>query len=209
MLYPISYVSFICFRILSASIYVLPKFSLVISTPQSQTCLWLYWDHLYRTQVVFHIQVTLLKYGQILQLVRILIQQYPRAQWLPNVRQKLSVRIGREHKESNCIEKFPLPKALTQRRLFMGPLYTGPKSLKVNSWNLSRWEHGRWDLPLHMGSQVISPKYDVDAYMATLFGGKTWDLCWELSLSKRLNSTFNRSPDIFLHKITKIRLQWI
>ena len=32
--------------------------------------------------------------------------------------------------------------------------------------------------------QVLSPKYDMDAYMASLFGGKAWDLCWELGQAK-------------------------
>ena len=27
------------------------------------------------------------------------------------------------------------------------------------------------------GSQVLSPKYDMDAYMGTLCGGEAWDLC--------------------------------
>ena len=27
---------------------------------------------------------------------------------------------------------------------------------------------------VHMGSQHLSPKYDMDAYMATLFGGEAW-----------------------------------
>ena len=26
------------------------------------------------------------------------------------------------------------------------------------------------------GSQVLSPKYDMDVYMVTLFGGEVWDL---------------------------------
>ena len=53
----------------------------------------------------------------------------------------------------------------------------GPKSLEVNPCNLKCWDHRSWYLPLHMGSQVLSPKYDMDAYMITLFGGETWDSC--------------------------------
>ena len=30
---------------------------------------------------------------------------------------------------------------------------------------------------VHTGSQVLSPKYDIDAYMTTLFGSEAWDLC--------------------------------
>ena len=33
-------------------------------------------------------------------------------------------------------------------------------------------------------SQVLSPKYDMDAYMATLFGGEARDLCQELGGAK-------------------------
>ena len=44
------------------------------------------------------------------------------------------------------------------------------KSLEANACNLSCWEHGSRDLSLHIGSQVLIPKYDMDAYMATLFG---------------------------------------
>ena len=29
----------------------------------------------------------------------------------------------------------------------------------------------------HMGSQVLSPEYDMDVYMATLFGSEAWVLC--------------------------------
>jgi hypothetical protein len=36
-----------------------------------------------------------------------------------------------------------------------------------------RREHEDWDLPLHIGdSQIVSLKCDMDAYMATLFGGE-------------------------------------
>ena len=49
-------------------------------------------------------------------------------------------------------------------------------------------------MSVHMGSQVLSPKYDVDASMATLFGGEASDLCWEVGLSKKLDPTFNTSP---------------
>ena len=40
------------------------------------------------------------------------------------------------------------------------------------------WEHGIWDLPLHTRSQVM------DAHMATLCGGETQNLCWELGRIK-------------------------
>ena len=59
------------------------------------------------------------------------------------------------------------------------------KSLKVNPHNLNRWEHGSWDLSLHTGSPVLRPNNDMNAYMATLFGGEAWNLCWELGWAKR------------------------
>jgi hypothetical protein len=31
------------------------------------------------------------------------------------------------------------------------------------------------------GSQVLSPKYDMDAYVAIFFGGAAWDFCWDLA----------------------------
>ena len=53
-------------------------------------------------------------------------------------------------------------------------------------------------LPLHTGSRVLSPKYDMDAYMAILFGGEAWDFCWKLGRAKKLDSTLNsESHEIF------------
>ena len=64
-------------------------------------------------------------------------------------------------------------------------VHKGPKSLEVNSCDLSYRERGSWHLLLHTRSQVLlSLEYDVDAYMATLFRGEAWDLCWELRLRK-------------------------
>jgi hypothetical protein len=45
------------------------------------------------------------------------------------------------------------------------------------------------------GSQVLSPKYDVDAYMATLFGGEVGDLYCESWLGKKLDPTLITSPE--------------
>ena len=53
----------------------------------------------------------------------------------------------------------------------------GFKSLEVNMCNLNRRQHESGDLPLHIGFQVLNPEYDMDAYMATLFGGEAWDMC--------------------------------
>ena len=38
------------------------------------------------------------------------------------------------------------------------------------------------------------PKYDMDAYKATLYGGEAWDFCWELGQAKKLDLTLNTSP---------------
>ena len=48
----------------------------------------------------------------------------------------------------------------------------GPKSMQ--SQPLRAWKLG---LTISHGSQVLSPKYDMDVYMATLFEGEAWDLC--------------------------------
>ena len=43
-------------------------------------------------------------------------------------------------------------------------------------------------------TRVLSPKYDLDAYMATLFRGEAWDLCWELGRAKKLDPNLNTTP---------------
>ena len=58
------------------------------------------------------------------------------------------------------------------------------KSLDVNPCNLNCWKTWKLGLPTSHGAQVRSPKYDMDAYMATLFGGEAWDLCWQLGWTK-------------------------
>ena len=68
--------------------------------------------------------------------------------------------------------------------LHMGPQVLSPKSHEVNPCKLNCWEHGSWGLPLHTGSQVPSPNYDMDAYMATLFRREAWDLCCKLGQAK-------------------------
>ena len=65
-----------------------------------------------------------------------------------------------------------------------GSQVLSPKSVEVNLCNLNHWEHGSWDLPLYTGPVVLSPKYDMDAYMATFFGGEAWDMCCELDQVK-------------------------
>ena len=42
---------------------------------------------------------------------------------------------------------------------------------------------------------ILSPKsmYDVDAHMATLFGGEAWDLRGQFESSKNLDPTLNTS----------------
>ena len=45
-----------------------------------------------------------------------------------------------------------------------------------------------------MGSQVLNPKYDLDAYVAALFEDKSWELCWSLDGTKKIDPTLNTSP---------------
>jgi len=61
------------------------------------------------------------------------------------------------------------------------------------------WEYGIWDLPLHMGFGVLNSKYDMDTYMATLFGGEAHDLCYSFGSSKKLDPTLksDKSQEIF------------
>jgi hypothetical protein len=63
------------------------------------------------------------------------------------------------------------------RGIRVGFQVLSPEPLEVYMSNLNHWQHGSWDLPLH--TKVPSPKYDMDAYMATSFGGEYWDLCWD------------------------------
>ena len=51
--------------------------------------------------------------------------------------------------------------------------------------------HENWDLPLHTGLQVLSPKYDMNAYMTTLVGGEAWNLMLRVGLGKKLHPTLN------------------
>jgi hypothetical protein len=52
-------------------------------------------------------------------------------------------------------------------------------------------------------SQVLNPKYDMDACNATLSEGEAWDLCGELGQAKTFDPTSNTSPKKFSHKIIK------
>jgi hypothetical protein len=58
------------------------------------------------------------------------------------------------------------------------------KSLEVYLCNLNRGDHGSWDLPLHLGFQVLNPKYAMDAHMMTFFGAEVWKLCGDLGRAK-------------------------
>ena len=48
-----------------------------------------------------------------------------------------------------------------------------------------------------IGTKFLSPKYDVDAYMATLSGGRVGDLCWELGRTKSVDPILNACSKIF------------
>ena len=63
----------------------------------------------------------------------------------------------------------------------MGSEVVSLKSLKVNLCNLNRWEHGSWDLPLHMGSLILSPMYDM-THMPT------WQLFLDVRRKARPNT---------------------
>ena len=51
----------------------------------------------------------------------------------------------------------------------------------------------KFQVLIHMESQVLSLKIDMDAYMATLFGGEAWDLCYELGQAKKQDPILNPS----------------
>ena len=53
-------------------------------------------------------------------------------------------------------------------------------------------KHESWDLPFHTRSQVLSPKYDMDAYMAKKFGGEARNL--ESWVKRMLNPTLSTNP---------------
>ena len=38
---------------------------------------------------------------------------------------------------------------------------------------------------MEVGFYLFTWKHDMDAYMATLFGGEAWDLCWGLGWAKK------------------------
>ena len=55
-------------------------------------------------------------------------------------------------------------------------------------------------------SIVLSSKYDMNVYMATLLGDEAWDLCWELGWAKSWTQLSTQVPQILLHEIIHIRL---
>jgi hypothetical protein len=78
-----------------------------------------------------------------------------------------------------------------------------PKPIEVNPCNLDMLRASKLGLITSHGVQVLSPKYDMDVYMAILFEG---DLGFGLrvGLSKKLDSTLNISPKNSLHEIIEI-----
>ena len=63
----------------------------------------------------------------------------------------------------------------------LGPIHMvsqvlSPKSLVVNQ-TIQSLPLVAWKLGLTISHGVPSPKYDIDAYIATLFGGEVWGLC--------------------------------
>ena len=53
---------------------------------------------------------------------------------------------------------------------------------------------------VHIGSQVLSPKYEMDAYMATLLGGEAWDLHMTLRWPKVL-TWIHDNRELVLHEM--------
>jgi hypothetical protein len=77
-----------------------------------------------------------------------------------------------------------------------------PKSLEVNPCNPICLRARESEL--HTRSQVISPKYDMDTYMATPFGGEAWDSGWKLGQAKNYTQLPTQVPwTIILHKTIK------
>jgi hypothetical protein len=74
--------------------------------------------------------------------------------------------------------------SLDLRARFTWSQILSPKSLMVNPCNLNCREHGKLGLTTSHGSQVLVPDDDMDAYMATLFGGEARDSCLELGGAK-------------------------
>jgi hypothetical protein len=70
------------------------------------------------------------------------------------------------------------------RQVHVGSQVLSLKSLEVNPCNLNLKSMKVGTIPLHMGSQILSPNYDMDVYMTTFFGGEAWDLCGELGQVK-------------------------
>ena len=56
----------------------------------------------------------------------------------------------------------------------MGPKSQFSRGQSVQSQPLRAWKLG---FLCYMGFQVINFKYDMDAYMTTIFEGEAWDLC--------------------------------
>ena len=111
----------------------------------------------------------------------------------------------------NCAKKAGIDLLIIISLRVAGSHVSSPKSksLEVNLCNLYHWENGSWDLLCYTWFQVLSFMYDMNDYMTTFFGGEAWDLCWELGQAKKLTPTFDKSPhNMFLLKITKIRLSW-
>ena len=61
----------------------------------------------------------------------------------------------------------------------------------MQSQLLRAWKLG---LTTSHKSQVLSPNYDMDTYMATLFGGEAKDFMLRVGSSQKLDPTLNPSP---------------
>ena len=65
----------------------------------------------------------------------------------------------------------------------------------MQSKPLRSWKLGP---PLHKGSQVLSPKYDKDAYVATCLEGEARDFHWDLGQAKSWAQRATQVPRCFV-----------
>ena len=87
----------------------------------------------------------------------------------------------------------------------MGSQVLGPNSFEFNPCNLGYWEYESWDLSLHMGYQVLNPKYDTNAYMATSIWRQGLRLVLSIESSIKPDPTLNTSYKTFFHRTIKIQ----
>ena len=88
--------------------------------------------------------------------------------------------------------KYSFSRGHTFKHVILGPIHMESQV----TWGQSMQSQPlrAWKLGFTISHVFLSLKYDMDAYMATLIGGKAWDLCCELDQAKRLDPNLNPSP---------------